>query len=227
MNPESLLELLHDGGLTVYPLALCSVLAVWIFIDRVLRYRGLEERTRALTQRTVNALAEGDLEQARKICESATSPMGDVFLEGLRWKGIALEDLERVLATSRLEAAAQLKRGVWVIGTVGSLAPFIGLFGTVVGIIKAFGQMAVHGSGGFSVVAAGISEALIATAAGLAVAILALLIYNYLQVRITAISAVYARSCERFVQVILYLESGDAAQRGRLESGDAAQRGRE
>ncbi len=212
MNPETILELLHDGGLTVYPLGLCSILAVWIFIDRVLRYRGLEEKTHALTQAAVNALAEGDVPTAQKLCEAATTPMGGVFLEALRWKGIALEDLERVLATSRLEATAHLKRGVWVIGTVGSLAPFIGLFGTVVGIIKAFGQMAVHGSGGFSVVAAGISEALIATAAGLAVAILALLAYNYLQVRIGSISAVYARSCERFVQVVLYLESGGASR---------------
>jgi biopolymer transport protein ExbB len=125
----------------------------------------------------------------------------------MRWKNIALEDLQSVLATSRQELAADLKRGLWVIGTIGSLAPYVGLFGTVVGIIRAFQDMAEHGAGGFEVVAAGISEALVATAAGLAVAIIALLFFNYLQVRVGAIASTYARSCERFVQALLYLEA--------------------
>ena len=93
-----------------------------------------------------------------------------------------------------------------MIGTIGSLAPYVGLFGTVVGIIRAFGDMAEHGAGGFEVVAAGISEALIATAAGLAVAIIALMFFNFLQTRVGAISAVHSRSCERFVQALLYVE---------------------
>ena len=78
-----------------------------------------------------------------------------------------------------------LKRGIWVLGTIGASAPFIGLFGTVIGIIKAFHQMAIMGTGGFAVVAAGISEALIATALGLIVAIIAVIFFNYMQVRIS------------------------------------------
>ena len=73
---------------------------------------------------------------------------------------------------------AQLKRNLWVLGTIGSASPFIGLLGTVIGIVRAFHDMAEQGAGGFSVVAGGISEALIATAAGLVVAIIALITYN-------------------------------------------------
>jgi biopolymer transport protein ExbB len=208
VNVDRIIQLLQDGGLTVYPLGLCSLVAVGIFIDRLFRFRGQMTESRSLTQNVVNALAAGDTATMQKLCQGTRSPLGKIFQDGLRWKNIALDDLERILATSRLEAVAQLKTGVWIIGTVGSLAPFIGLFGTVIGIIKAFGQMAIHGSGGFSVVAAGISEALVATAAGLGVAILALMAYNYLQVRIGAISGSYARSCERLVQVVLYVESG-------------------
>ncbi len=76
------------------------------------------------------------------------------------------------------------------------MAPFIGLFGTVVGIIKSFHQMAVTGSGGFTVVAAGISEALIATAAGLVVAVLAIVAYNYLMVRANRIATALRVSCQ-------------------------------
>ena len=131
----------------------------------------------------------------------------------MRWRNVPLEDLERVLSTSRHEAAYDLKRGLWIIGTIGSLAPYVGLFGTVVGIIKAFADMAEHGAGGFEVVAAGISEALIATAMGLAVAIVALGFFNYLQTRVGLIASAYARSCERFVQALLFLESVGARAR--------------
>ena len=122
--------------------------------------------------------------RARHLCERSNQPIAEIFLEAMRWRNVPLEDLERVLSTSRHEAAYELKRGLWMIGTIGSLAPYVGLFGTVVGIIRAFADMAEHGAGGFEVVAAGISEALIATAAGLAVAIIALLFFNYLQTRV-------------------------------------------
>ncbi len=206
-DANTLLTLLHQGGLTIYPLGLCSVIAVAIVVQQLWRYRGLDGRTRELTRKVVDALVRRDVSTARSLCEASKTPVGEIFLEGLRWRNIALEDLNAVLATSRQEAAARLRTGLWIVGTIGSLAPFIGLFGTVVGIIKAFHEMAVQGSGGFAVVAAGISEALVATAAGLAVAILALAAYNYLQVKSGAVANNFARACERFVQALLYVES--------------------
>ena len=210
-DAQTLLALLHQGGLTVYPLIACSILAVAVVAQQLWRYRGLESRTRELTRKVVDALVRRDLTTARSLCEQSKTPIGEIFVEGLRWKNIALDDLIQILSTSRQEASIKLRKGLWIVGTIGSLAPFIGLFGTVVGIIKAFHEMAVQGSGGFAVVAAGISEALVATAAGLAVAILALLAYNYLQVRAGAVSQTFARACERFVQALLYVESAGAA----------------
>ena len=75
----------------------------------------------------------------------------------------------------------RMRRGLWILGTVGATAPFVGLFGTVVGIMNAFHDMAHTGQGGFAVVAAGISEALITTAAGIAVAVLAVVLFNVAQ----------------------------------------------
>ena len=214
MDAKFLLKLLNDGGLTVYPLGVASIISLWILIERLWRFAGIDRGTRKLTQDTIEKLVRRDLAGARGLCEASKAPIAKIFLEAMRWRNIALEDLERVIATSRQEATASLKRGLWVIGTIGSLAPYVGLFGTVVGIIRAFQDMAIHGAGGFEVVAAGISEALVATAAGLAVAIFALLVYNYLQTRAGAISAVYARSCERFLQALLFVETATLDREG-------------
>mgnify|MGYP003422885821 FL=1 len=207
MDVATIARMLQQGWLTTVPLALCSVLVLAVMIERFLRYRGIEKGTRELTRSVVEALGKRDLSTANALCQTAKTPVAQIFREGLAWKNIALEDLERILATSRQENTAELRRGLWVIGTIGSLAPFIGLFGTVVGIMKAFHQIAIEGSGGFEVVASGISEALIATAVGLGVAIVALAFYNYLNVKIGLINNGFARACERLVQALLYVES--------------------
>jgi biopolymer transport protein ExbB len=207
LDSLELLSMLYDGRLTVYPLAAASVIVLAIVMERLWRYSGIDKRTRALTREVIDVLVRRDLDGARSLCEKSKAPISEVYLEGMRWKNIALEDLQGILSTSRQELGTDLKRGLWVVGTIGSLAPYVGLFGTVIGIIRAFQAMAREGAGGFEVVAAGISEALVATAAGLFVAILALLFFNYLQVRAGHITTTYARSCERFLQALLYLES--------------------
>jgi biopolymer transport protein ExbB len=220
LDAQTLLKLLQDGGLTVYPLGLGSVIALWILLERIWRFRGIDRGTRKLTRDTIDNLVARDLAGAKALCEASKAPIAAIFSEAMRWRNIALEDLERVIATSRQEAATGLKRGVWVVGTIGSLAPYVGLFGTVVGIIRAFQDMAEHGAGGFEVVAAGISEALVATGAGLFVAIVALTFFNYLQVKAGAIAATYARACERFVQALLYVEAGPAPAPAQSEATD-------
>jgi len=207
MDAQQLLQLLQDGGLTVYPLAVASVITLTILFERMWRYRGLESQTRGVTRETIELLVKRDVNGARSLCEKSETPISKIFLEAMRWKNIAIEDLDRVLLTARQEAVTDLKRGLWVIGTIGSLAPYVGLFGTVVGIIRAFQSMAVEGVGGFEVVAAGISEALVATAAGLFVAIVALIFFNYLQTRASALGTTYARSCERFLQALIFVET--------------------
>jgi biopolymer transport protein ExbB len=100
-----------------------------------------------------------------------------------------MPELERVASERNFEEVQGAGSNLWVLGTIGAAAPFIGLFGTVLGIIRAFHAIALAGTGGFAVVAAGISEALIATALGLAVGIIAVVFYNYFQSRVDRIDA--------------------------------------
>jgi biopolymer transport protein ExbB len=217
MDAQTLLQLLQDGGLTVYPLGVASVITLTILFERMWRYRGLESQTRAVTRETIESLVRRDVDGARTRCEKSEAPVAKIYLEAMRWKNIAIEDLDRVLVTARQEAVTDLKRGLWVIGTIGSLAPYVGLFGTVVGIIRAFQGMAAEGASGFEVVAAGISEALVATAAGLFVAIVALMFFNYLQTRASALGTTYARSCERFLQALIFVETAEVGRSKQAE----------
>jgi biopolymer transport protein ExbB len=213
-SAEHFLELVIMGWLSNVPLGIGSILTLTIFFERVWTFRGQERASRDLASRVIEALLEKNLKGARRICKKSQLPIAGMLLEGLGWQNVTPEDLDRVFATQRAELSHGIRRGIWIIGTTGSLAPYIGLFGTVVGIIRAFATLADSGQGGFAVVSASLSEALIATAAGLGVAITALTLFNYLQVRVTALNGVYARSSERLVQALIYVEStaGTAGQ---------------
>lgn len=211
-SAEHMLELLIMGWISNIPLGVGSIITLAVFFERYAKLRGLEVKSRALAGAVIEKLAEPDLQGARNLCEESDLPLARMLREALRWQNVALEDYEKIMGTVRAELAAEMKRGIWMIGTVGSLAPFVGLFGTVIGIIRAFAQMAESGTGGFAVVANSLSEALVATAAGLGVAIIALAFFNYLNTRIGAINQVYGRASERLIQAILYLETGRAAQ---------------
>lgn len=211
---EHMIDLIVMGWLSNIPLAIGSIVTLAVFFDKVRKFKGLEVASRALASRVIDTLIKPDLEGARQICQESELPVANMMLETLRWQNVTVEDYDRILGTLRADMGSEMKKGIWMIGTVGSLAPFVGLFGTVIGIIRAFGDMAAGGGGGFAVVANSLSEALVATAAGLGVAIVALSIYNYLNVRVGALAATYARAAERLVQAILYVESRDARSEG-------------
>jgi biopolymer transport protein ExbB/TolQ len=183
----SIIDLIHQGWYATYPLILFSVIVTSIVIERVWLLSRLGGAIDSLTLAVCSALEKGDLNAASSLINERmkVSPAARVY--GALMPMIRKADVEEILECGerrRLEEARLMKRNVWVLGTVAASAPFIGLFGTVIGIIKSFHQMATMGTGGFAVVAAGISEALVATAMGLLVAILALLTFNYLQVKI-------------------------------------------
>jgi len=204
--PDSITTLIEHGGLTLYPLILCSMIAVAVFLERAWTYRGALGATRALTGRVLDFLEERDLRSARAACDLVPSPASPIFREALGLRRLAPDRVAQVLDATRVQEVQRLKQRLWILGTIGSMSPFIGLFGTVVGIIKSFRQMAITGSGGFTVVAAGISEALVATAAGLIVAVMAIVAYNYLTVTANRIAVELRAACEVVAGAISDLE---------------------
>ncbi len=206
----SLLGILKSGSASMWIIVACSIIAFAVAIERAVALWGFTARARTLADAVSRALFRGDVEDARAHCDRSGSPAADVFLAALvpaspRGGARAAPSPERIAAAverERQQVNLKLRRNLWILGTVGATAPFVGLFGTVVGIMHAFRQMSVSGQGGFAVVAAGISEALITTAGGIAVAIEAVVIYNFLNVHVGKVALELRLLVEEFLELV-------------------------
>ena len=157
----------------VFALALEQAFSFWRLVDGA----------RDLSSEVGKVLYHGDLQAARTVCERSASRVADIFIAALNTVHRPGQSVQRAAERERQRFGLRLRRRLWAIGSVGALAPFVGLFGTVVGIIRSFRDIAAAGTGGFQVVAQGVSEALQATAGGILVAILAVLFYNFFQTK--------------------------------------------
>jgi biopolymer transport protein ExbB len=181
---------IFKDSFTLAILLFCSLLSMTFAFERWFYFRKARQKKIDGFLAHVSALLkEGKIEDALKYTAKIDSPVGRLFHYALEHREMERRDLEELLATKRQEERLAMERNLGVLGTMGNIAPFIGLFGTVVGIIKAFRDLALSGSGGPAVVAKGIAEALVATAGGLAVAIPAVIIYNYFMRKTKVISS--------------------------------------
>ena len=199
-----LIDIIHKGAIATYPLILLSIVSVTVVLERLWSLKNMGSVTLRITESLLEPIKKGQRDLAIAICkQNSQSPAARIFLNVLEREGSQGPDTASTFATEAMfEETQKLKKHLWILGTVASSAPFIGLLGTVVGIIKAFESMAVAGTGGFAVVAAGISEALVATALGLAVAIIAVIFYNYFQTRISTLNGLFRLQVAKILQNI-------------------------
>jgi biopolymer transport protein ExbB len=206
MQPQGLdiLDIIHKGAIATYPLILLSIISLTVVFERLWSLRNIAAITLRVTESILEPVKKGQRDLAIAICkQNSNCPVGRIFLNILeRESSSRLEAANSIVAEALFEETQKLKKNLWILGTVASSAPFIGLLGTVVGIIKSFESMAIAGTGGFAVVAAGISEALVATALGLAVAIIAVIFYNYFQTRISMLTGLFRIQAAKIVQIM-------------------------
>jgi biopolymer transport protein ExbB/TolQ len=187
MHEIGFLEIFKES-FTLMILLVCSIISLTFTVERWWFYRKAQISGDKLLASVRKLLEGGKFDQAKAQTQKNPAAVSQVVHYGLLYRGRSRIELEELLASKRLEERLKLEKFLVILGTMGNTAPFIGLFGTVVGIIKAFKDLALAGAGGPSVVAAGIAEALVATAGGLAVAIPAVIIYNFYQRKVKDIS---------------------------------------
>ncbi len=190
----SLIDMLkHMGVMDDIIVGILFIMSIWslaVMIDRALYFAAAKKQSREFAPKVAGALKDGRLDEGIKVADRAKkSHLAEVVTAGLqefRSYGSGgnitdeqIESSKRALERSEAIVHAKLKRGLGSLATIGSTAPFIGLLGTVIGILHAFQEIATQKTAGIGAVAGGISEALVTTALGLLVAIPAVMTFNY------------------------------------------------
>ncbi len=160
-------------------LMLLSILALGVVIERWNNYRKMKTDPQRFMERIKMSIGQGKIQEALFYCEQAGNSLANVIKVGLQNYKLSKDAVFELLEGARMLERVHLEKWLTVLGTLGNSAPFIGLLGTVIGIIRAFGDLARSGSSDPKAVMLGISEALVATAAGLFVAIPCAVMYNY------------------------------------------------
>ena len=212
------MQLLHNMGwlaiCVVIVLFIMSIYSLAVIIDRALYFNAARKQSREFAPKVAGALKEGRLDEAIKVADrSKKSHLAEVVTAGLQEfrsfgsggaiSGEQIESSKRALERSEAIVHSKLKRGLGGLATIGSTAPFIGLLGTVIGILNAFQQIAQQKTSGIGAVAGGISEALVTTAFGLVVAIPAVMSFNYFTNKVEAFDVEMDNSSSELVDYFI------------------------
>jgi len=164
---------------TMIVLAICSIITVGYTVERLLYFQTTRSDSRRFMNELSNQMKSGNPRNALDFCNRSKSPVARVMAQGIMHVGRTRDELQQRLDTAIDLETVEMERHLGVLGTMSNIAPLLGLFGTVVGIIRAFADIARTGSGGGAVVAMGVSEALLTTAAGIVVAVIATVAFNF------------------------------------------------
>ena len=220
----SLMGLWHESGAfakgIVITLALMSIYSLTVMIQKWWGLHQAKKETVKFAPEFSQFLEEDNITEAIKLAEGykkshvarvlggALGEVKPLIQDGSVTVG-DINSAERAVERNMLIEVTQLKRGLGVLATVGSTAPFVGLLGTTMGIVNAFQAMAASGSGGLASIGAGIAEALITTAFGLLVAIPAVWAYNYFQTKIDNLTAEMTYVSKEFIDYLIKGVSGE------------------
>ena len=179
-----------------------SVLTVGFALERLVYFKRRGGNPDAIMQAAMAKARTGGWREAQRVLANASHPVGPIAAEVLASAHLPVETIEEKLDMAISDQRLLLERNLGFLGTMGNTAPLIGLLGTVWGIMRAFHDMAATGSAGPSVVAAGVAEALFTTAAGLLVAVPAVILYNYF-IRSTSVMLTQAENHARKLRIAI------------------------
>jgi biopolymer transport protein ExbB len=177
-------ELFVKGGPVMYPIALCSILALGIFFERLWTYRRAWREVRMLAREVEPLVAKQRNDEAITVCHRSDAPLAPIFLAALRVAGRPRDQVKAVAEEAGQRHSVPLMRFLGLLSTIATLAPLLGLLGTVTGMIQCFNVIASQGGGTPATLGNGISEALLTTAFGLIIAIPVILAHRFLSSRV-------------------------------------------
>lgn len=196
-------ELLAKGGWTMVVLAGFSILSVAVMLERGWVFYKSEKGKGDFMDRLKKVLKTGNVSEAISVCEGSPTSLAYIVKAGLGSFHHGEEAMGESMEKAAMKEILHLEKNLGIIGTTGAVAPFVGLFGTVLGIIRAFHDLSLSTGGGPAVVSNGIAEALVATAAGLFVAVPAVIMFNYYTNRVNRMVTEMEATASEALDVLL------------------------
>ena len=207
-----MLEIVQSGGWLMVPILLCSIVAAAICVERLWTLQRSRIVPKNLLSQIWSAIKTEDLD-AQKLRElRANSPLGQVLAAGVANAKRGREVMKEAMEESASQVCHDMERYLTSLGIIASISPLLGLLGTVVGMIKVFTALMLEGAGNANVLAGGISQALITTAAGLSVAIPALIFHRFFLRRIDELVVTMEQEAGKLVEIL----QGDRHEEPRL-----------
>lgn len=182
-----MLEIVRSGGWLMLPIIACSIVAAAIILERLWTLQRRRVLPRDLTRQVWDWVSKNQLDRQHIQALQDGSPLGEILAAGLANRQRDREIMKEKVEDTGRHVVHELERYLNTLGTIAAISPLLGLLGTVIGMVKVFAAITAYGVGDPAVLAGGISEALITTAAGLSVAIPALIAYRYLRGRVDAL----------------------------------------
>src|SRR5579864_4597541 len=201
-------DFLNRGGPAMYALLLLSVVSVGIVFERLYFFSKQHSDPNQLLKEIGDRVSKDDMNGAIAVCDRQKGMLPKILQFGLYRHEKSRADISDALSISLLEQLNTLEANLSIIGTVAVIAPFVGLFGTVLGIIRAFQDIALKGNSTPAVVAAGVSEALVTTAGGLGVAVVAVIFFNYFKSRIKAYNQEMIVAANKLAEMLAFHNAG-------------------
>jgi biopolymer transport protein ExbB len=198
-----MLEIVQAGGWLMLPIIGCSVVAVAIVLERLWTLQEKRVLPPNVTTQVWDWIQHNQLDMQHVQQVHASSPLGQVLAVGLTYRHATRDVLKEAIEDTGRHVVHGLERYLNTLGTIAAISPLLGLLGTVSGMIRSFTAITAEGVGNPTVLAGGISEALITTAAGLTVAIPALIAYRYLRGRVDALGVKIEKESIRFIEAVL------------------------
>ena len=205
---QAFIDFLNKGGFAMYALLILSILSVGIVLERLVFFSRQHSDPTRLLREIGDRVSRDDMNGAIAVCDRYRGMLPKILQFGLYRHEKSRADISDALSIALLEQLNSLEANLAIIGTVAVIAPFVGLFGTVLGIIRAFNDIALKGNSTPAVVAAGVSEALITTAGGLGVAVLAVIFFNYFKSRIKAYNQEMIVAANKLAEMLHFHNTG-------------------
>ncbi len=198
-----MLEIVQAGGWLMLPIITCSVIAAAIILERLWTLQPTRVLPTDLTTEVWQWVKSGQLDRQHIQSLHQGSPLGQILAEGLSSRHLGREIAKENVEDTGRHVVHELERYLNPLGTIAAISPLLGLLGTVIGMVKVFAAITVYGVGNPGVLAGGISEALITTAAGLSVAIPSLIGYRYLRGRVDGLVVQMEKEAMKFLEALV------------------------